>query len=216
MTSSVGKRSRGPYARTAERRRDIACAVLDLVREKGHSNVTTAEVAQRAGLSEATVLYHYASKDHLLVAALEYSDLKDHGLAPVGGAAEGLVLEELRDFARGASRRENVMRLYSALAGDATTPGHPAQEYFTEHYRSTVKWFAGLVEQRQAMGLAHPGLDAVEVARQIVATWDGLQAQWLVDPAFDLGDLLVGAFRRLTGQNWMETRELMLDPGAGV
>jgi AcrR family transcriptional regulator len=209
--------SRGPYARTAQRRRTIARAVLDVVQEKGHGNVTTAEVAHRAGASEATVLYHYPTKDHLLVAALQCSDDEDEERGSVGEAAQGLDVEKgLKAFAQAALRRENVMRLYTALAGDATTPGHPAQEFFAEHYRASTARFARIVEQRQAAGQAHPGLDAVEVARQFVAAWDGLQAQWLVDPVFDLGDVLVRAFRRLSGQNWMEARALLLDPSTGV
>ncbi|MGI5454243.1 TetR/AcrR family transcriptional regulator [Streptomyces sp. CA-249302] len=216
MTTSASSRPRGPYARTAERRRSIARAVLDIVVEKGYGNVTTAEVAQRVGSSEATVLYHYPSKDHLLVAALEHSDTEDSEQRLSGDVPSDFSLEELRGFARTTPRRESIMRLYSALAGEATTPGHPAQEYFAQRYNTTVTWFAALVERRQAAGLAHPGLDSVETGRQIVATWDGLQTQWLVDPSFDLGDLLVSAFRRLSGQNWMEARNRILDPETGL
>ena len=213
-TAATG--ARGPYARTAQRRADIARAVLDLVVEKGHENVTTAEVARRAGSSEATVLYHYPSKDHLLVAALQRADDADNEQHWAEAEPEGLDLDGLRVFARAATERERIMRLYAALAGHATTPGHPAQDYFAVHYRNAVARFAQSVEQRQAAGLAHPGLDPVEVARQVVAVWDGLQTQWLVDPAFDLGDVLVSAFRRLTAQNWMEARRLLLDGGTGI
>lgn len=209
--------TRGPYARTAQRRQVIARAVLDIVLEKGHSNVTTAEVAQKAGASEGTVLYHYPTRDHLLVAALQCSDDEDDKLQPADDAAQVLEGDKgLKAFAQGAARRENVMRLYTALAGHATTPEHPAQDYFARHYQAATARFAHLVEQRQAAGMAHPGLDAADVARQIVATWDGLQAQWLVDPAFDLGELLIQAFRRLSGQNWMEARALLLAPDAGI
>ncbi|MFJ9633570.1 TetR/AcrR family transcriptional regulator [Streptomyces sp. NPDC091280] len=217
MTSdtSTTSRARGPYARTAQRRRAIARAVLEIVLEKGHGNVTTAEVARRSGSREATVLYHYPTKDHLLVAALQSAEDEDSG-----GRTEDLSgtldMEDLRAFARAAPRREAIMRLYTALAGNATVPGHPAQEYFTDHYRMGISHFARMVEQRQDAGLAHPGLDAVRVARQIVAVWDGLQAQWLVTPDFDLGDELVTAVRRLTAENWMEARRALLDPAAGL
>lgn len=216
MTTSEG-RSRGPYARTKERRQVIARAVLDLVLEKGHANVTTAEVAQRAATSEGTVLYHFPTRDHLLVAALQCSDDEDDERTPAGNGAQALDVDTaLKAFTRAAPHRENIMRLYTALAGHATTPEHPAQDYFRAHHQAAIARFSRLMEQRQAAGLAHPGLDASEVARQFVATWDGLQAQWLVDPSFDLGDLLVGAFRRLSGQNWMEARALMLASDIGM
>ncbi|UGQ12758.1 TetR/AcrR family transcriptional regulator [Yinghuangia sp. ASG 101] len=213
---TTGRGARGPYARTAQRRRVIAGAVLDIVLEKGHGGVTTAEVARRSGSREATVMYHYPTRDHLLVAALEHAEEEDFERHLAGNDAEVLDLEGLRAYARAVPRRESIMRLYTALAGDATVPGHPAQEYFAGHYRAVTDKFADLIARRQAAGLAHPGLDPVEVARQVIAVWDGLQAQWLVDPAFDLGDHLVAAFRRLTAQNWMEARRTLLDPGTGL
>lgn len=214
--SASGRGARGPYARTAERRRDIARAVLGIVLEKGHSGVTTAEVARRSGSREATVMYHYPTRDHLLVAALEQAEEEDAERHLAGNDGEVLDLEGLRAYARAVPRRESIMRLYTALAGDATVPGHPAQEYFAGHYRAATEKFALLIAQRQTAGLAHPGLDPVQVARQVIATWDGLQAQWLVDPSFDLGDHMVSAFRRLTAQNWMEARRALLAPETGL
>lgn len=213
---TTGRGTRGPYARTAQRRRAIAGAVLEIVLEKGHGGVTTAEVARWSEVPEATVLYHYPTRDHLLVAALEHAEEEDTARHLAGSDAEVLDLEGLRAYARAIPRRESIMRLYTALAGDATVPGHPAREYFVRHYRAATEKFADLIAQRQSAGLAHPGLDPVQVARQVIATWDGLQAQWLVDPAFDLGDHLVSAFRRLTAQNWMDARRTLLDPETGL
>ncbi|HSA52439.1 MAG TPA: TetR/AcrR family transcriptional regulator [Yinghuangia sp.] len=215
MTGTTGK-PRGPYARTAQRRRDIARAVLDIVVEKGHGSVTTAEVARRSGTREATVMYHFPTKDHLLVAALRQDQEDDLVRYLAGSESDVLDLDGLRAYARALPRRESIMRLYSALAGNAAVPGHPAQEYFAGHYRVATEQFANLIERRQAAGLAHPGLDPAQAARQVVATWDGLQAQWLVDPDFDLGELLIAAFRRLTGQNWMEARQVWEDPRTGL
>ncbi|MEZ0112390.1 AcrR family transcriptional regulator [Catenulispora sp. EB89] len=213
MTSTTGK-PRGPYARTARRREVIARAVLDIVLEKGHAAVTTAEVAERSDTREATVLYHYPTKDHLLVAALQYAEDEDVDAFP---ESEAFDLETLRAFVQTAPRRVSLMRLYTALAGDATVPGHPAQTYFTAHYERVLTWFARLIELRQAAGLAHPGLDPRDTARQIVAVWDGLQAQWLVASEFDLGESLMSAFRRLTAENWMEARSRIVDdPDAGL
>ncbi|GAA3605598.1 TetR/AcrR family transcriptional regulator [Nonomuraea rosea] len=213
MTTAAPK-SRGPYAKSAKRRQAIARAVLDIVREKGHGHLTTAEVAGRAGTAEATVLYHFPSKDHLLVAALQCADDEAGERFRIGEWV--LDLDELRAAARDVPRHENTMRLYVTLAGHAATPGHPAQEFFAEHYRKSVAGLSQVIEQRQAAGLAHPGLDPAEVARQAIAVWDGLQTQWLSDPVFDLGEAIVAAFRRLTGQNWMEARQTLLDPETGL
>ncbi|MFV2196747.1 TetR/AcrR family transcriptional regulator [Nocardiopsis sp. LOL_012] len=206
--------SRGPYARSAQRRRSIARAVLDTVREKGHARVTVAEVARRAATSEATALYHYPTREHLLVAALELSD-EQAALRPFPGSP-GTILDDLREFVATTEERANIMRLHTALLGRATSPDHPAQEFLARRNREVASGFTRLVRHRQEAGLAHPGLDPAEVSRQFVAVWDGLQAQWLLDPSFDFGEHLVQAFRRLTGQNWMEARSVLLDPARGL
>jgi len=45
----------------------VACLV-----ERGFANLTTAEVAQRAGVSKGAQLYHFPKKDDLVVAALKH------------------------------------------------------------------------------------------------------------------------------------------------
>ncbi|MBL7488527.1 TetR/AcrR family transcriptional regulator [Frankia sp. AgB1.9] len=219
--ASTARGPRGQYARTAIRRGEIAQAVLDLVLEKGHPNVTTAEVARRAATSEATVLYHYPSKDHLLLAALERDQelavrhAEQDGVRPADGLA-GLDIDALADAARSATRRQPLLRLRVALTGLAATPGHPAEDYFTRQYRTNVETYGRLVAERQKTGQAHPSLDPVEVARQFVATWDGLATQWLLSPDFDLGTMVVQAFRRLSGQNWMEAARAVIEPPNGI
>lgn len=57
--------------RQETRARLLEAAVACLV-ERGYANLTTAEVAQRAGVSKGAQLYHFPKKDDLVVAALEH------------------------------------------------------------------------------------------------------------------------------------------------
>jgi AcrR family transcriptional regulator len=52
-------------------REAILDATLELLRERGVARLTTREVAQRAGVSEASVYYHYIDKTGLLRAVFE-------------------------------------------------------------------------------------------------------------------------------------------------
>lgn len=209
---------RGPYARSAVRRREIADAVLGLVREVGHAGVTTAEVAARAGTSEATVLYHHPSRDHLLVAALARADelAGDDHPSDEQAVDPGFADRLAGHVTASVQGDAPVVRLYVMLAGHAATPGHPAADFFADHYRATVAVYSRLVRARQAAGLAHPGLDPEQTARQLVAAWDGLQAQWVVDGNFDLAAAVSGAFRRLTGQGWAEALRLLRAEDVGL
>jgi AcrR family transcriptional regulator len=57
-------------------REAILDATLALLRERGVARLTTREIADRAGVSEASVYYHYTDKPGLLQAVFR------HGLAP--------------------------------------------------------------------------------------------------------------------------------------
>lgn len=203
------RKPRGPYAKTAERRAAVARAALDIVMEKGHSRLTTAEVAVRAGMSERAMLYHFPTRDHVLIAALELSD----EISVVPPEARGQdELDAIPAFvARDSQERTHVIRLFSYLSAAAQDADHPARDYLRSHNEMGIARLAAGVRRRQEAGLAHPDIDPETAGRQMLAAWNGLQAQWLVDESFDLPGELGQAFRRLTGQPTMEVRGLIDD-----
>lgn len=212
-----GTSRRGPYARTLQRREKIACEVLAQIDEGGHEGVTTGLIAKRTAIPEATVLYHFPTKEHLLVAALEQADEIEVALAGGDEPKTSVDLQALRRAAEeGLRNNERRVRLYLMLKGQSATPGHPAAEYFQRRNARSIRVFARLVANQQREGLAHPGLDPEEVARQILALWDGLTSMWINDRSFEVAPLLIDAFRRLTGENWMRARALINAPEAGL
>ncbi|GAA3921046.1 TetR family transcriptional regulator [Microbacterium invictum] len=183
-------RPRGAYAKSATRRAAIAQAVLDLVNERGHRAVTSLEVARRAEMNESTVLYHFPTREDLLVAAMQHAErhplsrITDTGVSLYEIAAEHAVM---------GVAHINYSRLFVTMQAEATDPSHPAHEWFLRHNAGSIAVLARDIRTRQEDGLADPGIDAVRAARQIVAVWDGLQAQWLIDPSFDIGAELTAA-----------------------
>ncbi|MCK2022676.1 TetR/AcrR family transcriptional regulator [Microbacterium sp. kSW2-24] len=199
---------RGQYAKSATRRTAVARAALTLIEQGGHSDLTVAQVAHAAGISERSLFYHFPTKDHVLVAALELSDRLTTD--DVGGLDD----KQLRDvdhvvsiLARLDAQHEWKVRLVVYLSARAQEAEHPAHAYFVAHNAAAVQGFANMLRHRQHRGLAHPDLEAESVARRFVAMWDGLQAHWLVDPSFDLADEILASFRQLTGQNVMEAKQ---------
>ncbi|HPZ51157.1 MAG TPA: TetR/AcrR family transcriptional regulator, partial [Propionibacteriaceae bacterium] len=202
-TATRGKR--GPYAKTAETKATIAKAALDVVRELGHGGLTTAEVSERAGVSEATRFYHFPTRDHLLVAAMEAAEAENEAFMGADADNAQVGLEDIPGrIARRGMTNVNDLRLFASLAGQATDPEHPAHDFLKRHNERAVQGYAQGIRLRMAEGLAHPDLDPDSVARHMVAIWNGLQSQWLIDPSFDLADEIVQAWRRLTGQPAME------------
>lgn len=207
-TATRGKR--GPYAKTAETKATIAKAALDVVRELGHGGLTTAEVSERAGVSEATRFYHFPTRDHLLVAAMEAAEAENEAFMGADAENAQVGLEDIPGrIARRGMTNVNDLRLFASLAGQATDPEHPAHDFLKRHNERAVQGYAQGIRLRMAEGLAHPDLDPDSVARHMVAIWNGLQSQWLIDPSFDLADEIVQAWRRLTGQPAMEAKKAL-------
>ena len=125
-------------------------------------------------------------------------------VGPVGDAFEG----GARTGRRGMTRVTDVRRFHS-LSAAATDPDHPAHDFLIAHNARAVQAYAAGIRQQMADGLAHPDLDPESVARHLIAVWNGLQSQWLTDPAFDLADEIVQAWRRLTGQPAMEAKRAL-------
>lgn len=203
---------RGPYAKTAERRTSIADAAIEVIREIGPVALTTPEVARRAGVTERTLFYHFPSRDHVLVAALERVDELStaEALAQFAADVPERYLEHVMDLLmRSVSGEPWKAALTVTLSGHAQDPNHPAHEYFVRHYAQAIAGFAAMVRVHQAQGLAHPDLDVESVARRLVAVWEGLQAMWLVTPNFDLAKEVTAAYRQLSGQNVMAFRQVL-------
>lgn len=206
---------RGPYAKSAERRAAIAKAAYEVVMEVGHPQLTTAAVAARAGMLERTMLYHFPTRDHLLVAAIDFFE----GFIGSGDGPEGVrplappdefhdLIDRLAHRSPGEDKR---LRLQVALASAAQDPAHPAHAFFQRHYERVMAEMVDLMKARQATGLAHPDRDPVRMARQFVAVWDGLQQSWLIRRDFDLAEEITEAFREISGQNAMEARAAVQD-----
>ncbi|MCX4473645.1 TetR family transcriptional regulator [Micromonospora sp. NBC_01655] len=64
--------------RAAEIRLDaLLRTACDVITERGLANTRTADVAQAAGVSQALVFYHFATKERLLAQAFEYAVEQD-------------------------------------------------------------------------------------------------------------------------------------------
>lgn len=189
---------RGPYAKTRARRLAILQATLDLVVERGHRAITTADVAARAGVTEAIVLYHFATKENLFIGVLqdfERRSVEDGVDAPVDTLAE--LEERLRGVARMNTEMVLLSRMYTVLFADASDPNHPGHTFFDSRVQKMVEsmteQLGHLVEQDAVTLVADPQ----RCARILVAAWDGLQSQWLVRGGFDLADELIATLRIL-------------------
>lgn len=176
----AASRVANPRPETAEKRQRILEAAMSIFGTRGYNNGSLIEIGEAAGVSHAGVIHHFGSKDQLLIATLEYRD--DSDVAELEGKhiPDGEALfEHLIHTVELNQRRPGVVQLYTVLSADSVTDGHPAQEYFRAR-------FVGLREMvKGALRDVVPGVDEAQLdlaASTIIATMDGLQVQWLLDP----------------------------------
>lgn len=170
------------------RRRQIVDCTIALVAERGFAATSLAGIAERAGISKAAVLYHFTSKDAVLAASL--SDVIEGFVAVVGAAVtatdgpEPMLIAYLRGVI-GYMRAEPARArfLTEVLVRDhgqrrELAPGSSA---------STSRWeaVAGILELGQQAGVFR-AFDRRTMALMIGGALDGLVAEWMGDPEFDL------------------------------
>lgn len=172
---------RGPYAKSAERRAAIVDAAFEVFSTKGYGGGSLQDVADVVGLSQTSLLHYFPSKSALLLAVLERRDaVSDRADAPPTDCG-GLVATVLGQ-ARHNETAPGLISLYTVLSGEAATDGNPGSEYVRERFaRLRVEYGDGL-RALEAQGRLRPGVDPERAASGLVALWDGIQLQWLLDP----------------------------------
>src|SRR3712207_6339125 len=80
-----------------DRRRQIAEVTIRLFAERGFRGTTTKEIAQAAGVSEAIIFRHFATKEELYTAIIDSKGCAGACAPPVpGGPEQPDMLEEIR------------------------------------------------------------------------------------------------------------------------
>ncbi|PYI37816.1 TetR/AcrR family transcriptional regulator [Arthrobacter psychrolactophilus] len=179
-TSSASAPKRGPYAKSKQRRENIVIAAHEVFAEHGYKGGSLQVVADRVGMSQTSLLHYFPSKSALLLAVLNWRDT----VTGDGGSRspeESLASAVIRQ-ARFNETVPGVVELYTVLCAESLTAKHPGRDYFTQRYeglrRSYSRSFTALARE----GRLRSGVDPERAAASLIALWDGIQTQWLMDP----------------------------------
>jgi AcrR family transcriptional regulator len=182
----------GGYLKGRIRREDILTAAIAVYAEAGYHGSSLREIAKRAGITHAGLLYYFPTKEALLAAVLERRDAED-------SEREQLAVPPGLDFLRHLvalmeynTRHPGIVDLYARLAAEAVPADHPAHDYFERHYRTARDAAVESFRVLAGRGELRDGIDPELAALGFVALMDGLQVQWLTMP--DQVDL-VGTLR---------------------
>jgi len=181
VSDKSGKKPQRQYARGVIAREKILVAAARLFSESGFYETSLRGIAEKVGMTHPGLLHHFANKNDLLMAVLEYRDEQDREWM-----ATNIDLEE---FASGRlvgklvelnASRPGAMELFTKLSAEATNPEHPAHNYFVERFKWVVRDYAQAFAMAQSAGLLRKSFRPEVAARMLVGLLDGLQLQLLL------------------------------------
>lgn len=185
-----GSPSRDGSTRGAQRREAIVAAALDMFGKRGYHGTSVRAVAERCGVSHQSLMYHFPTKEALLEAALRR---RDEFLSSHFASEAGLDPRVLIELARANRAQPGHVEIFTSAAADATASDHPAHGYYQEFYENVVAALARHLAREFSAGHRQPieGMDALGVARAVLALQDGLQLQWLYDRQQSVADTMM-------------------------
>jgi AcrR family transcriptional regulator len=178
---------RGPYKKGIERRRLVVITATDVFGENGFRGGTLQQVADRVGGTPAAVLKLFGSKEKLLIAVLDHWGALTSEIV-MQGAAEKAYLDGLSSLMSYHVAHKGLLQLYTTMAAEASSPQHPAHEFMTNRYRTTLFNMRNRFRDAADAGHLMP-MSEQDVSREaefLLATMDGLEIQFILNPSFDL------------------------------
>ncbi len=153
-----------------ERRLQILEVAVSLFSNRGFRGTTTKEIAHAAGVSEAMVFRHFATKEELYAAILDHKACSGgESFEPEKMAAEGIRRKDDRAIfealALGAlNHHEKDPEFQRLLLHSALEKHELAQMFFDQFVRRVYEFLGGYIRQRQREG-AFIDLDPAIVVR---------------------------------------------------
>ncbi len=181
MTAVESPRRRGPYAKTAQRRRQIVDEAYRLFATRGYYASSLRDVAAAAGMSQSNLMHHFPTKEELLLAVLAQRDELGGGDVPCADGDEPFEAHIVAQ-AKANESIPGLIAVYSVLSAEATTEDHPGRDYFLKRYAMLKTEYAAEFEELRRLGRLREGVDPTTAAASVVALWEGIQLQWLYEP----------------------------------
>jgi AcrR family transcriptional regulator len=183
MSSSNGT-ARGPYRTGIRRREQIVAVAITVFGEHGFAGGSIRTIADRVGVSHATLLQHFGSKEGLLTAVLEEWDRQtvEARLTDVSGLD---YFRRLPEVMTAHLSNRGLLELFTTIAAEASSPAHPAHTFIRRRYTDNLATLATHLQQAVDTGDVAPLTPAeiqIEV-RLVTAVLDGVGLQWLLDPS---------------------------------
>jgi AcrR family transcriptional regulator len=183
MANSTGAAERGPYRTGIRRREQILNGAITVFGEHGYAGGSIRTIADLVGISHATLLQHFGSKEGLLTAVLQEWDHQtvEASLTNVGGLG---YFRQLPEVMTAHTKSRGLLELFTTITAEASSPTHPAHSFIQRRYGDNLATLAKHLKQAVDAGDVAPLTETqIETeVRLVTAVLDGIGLQWLLNP----------------------------------
>jgi AcrR family transcriptional regulator len=168
----VDRATSGGRMSAEERKLQILRVAVSLFSQRGFGGTTTREIALAAGVSEAMVFRHFATKQELYSAILDHKACSGDSMNPEQMVAEALEQKDdqavFEKLALGALDHHECDPEFQRLLLHAALEGHELAEMFFEKFiRRVYELLGGYIAERQRDG-AMVKIDPAIVIRSFI------------------------------------------------
>jgi AcrR family transcriptional regulator len=162
----------------------ILAAAADVFAENGYRGTSLTEIANRVGMTQPGLLHHFSTKDQLLLAVVQaHEDSPEHNVGMDDLTPENFRLaSSLEKLAMSNAGARQAQLLLTTLSAEAIPRDHPLHDHFQQRYKRFRRALAAILAGAQENGIIRADVQPQDLAREIIATLDGLHLQWLLDP----------------------------------
>ncbi len=159
--------------------RDTRASLLSeaeiLVRGRGYSGFSYADLAQAVGIRKASIHHHFRTKEDLAGALIEaYEARYDAALADIlGQTADGVARIEAYARLYLGGVEQGLGCLCAALAVELETLPDGLRRRIGTFFDKHIAWLAGVLTEGRADGSIRAEIDPQAHARMVVATLEG-------------------------------------------
>lgn len=189
------KRERGPYQSGLARREAILDAAVDLLAEVGYHGMSLRDVARHVGISHPGVIYHFPSKEALLMSVVQrYETQVGFDLDHLEKLDALPVLDTLLEVTSRLNENPMIIEVECMMMVEASSEIHPAHDHYMRRSERLLSVLKRVWSRLQQDGKVAATEDPTHLAEIQAAVYNGIMIHWLYDREFDAAEELARYF----------------------
>ncbi|WP_296180857.1 TetR/AcrR family transcriptional regulator [uncultured Mobiluncus sp.] len=189
------KRERGPYQSGLARREAILDAAVDLLAEVGYHGMSLRDVARHVGISHPGVIYHFPSKEVLLMSVVQrYETQLGFDLDSLEKLDALPVLDTLLEVTSRLNENPMIIEVECMMMVEASSEIHPAHDHYMRRSERLLTLLKRVWSRLQQDGKVSATEDPAHLAEIQAAVYNGIMIHWLYDREFNAASELAQYF----------------------